>query len=246
VENAKNIYQIIQKETIQNYILNHNEDAKVADIKDRFIKSTALYCVISYLFGFGDRHLENIMISESGLLFHIDFGYILGQDPKYTNNKYLRVTPEIVNVIGGQDTENYSKFSEICAKIYTCLRKHVNLFSNLLSVIKLVDPTITEELIKNEIFDRFEVGETHLEAAAHMDLKVRRDSGSFDYMIIDFLHRSKNSTLFKGLTYMKDSIISTLYPQTSVKLNGMAKLNAIESSSALNALNSLGNPNNLD
>lgn len=211
VENAKNIYQIIQKDSIQNYILNHNSTSTVSDIKDRFIKSTALYCVISYLFGFGDRHLENIMISESGLLFHIDFGYILGQDPKYTSNKYLRVTPEIVNVIGGQDTENYVKFSGICTKIYTCLRRHVNLFSNLLSVIELIDPSITSDIIKNEIFDRFEVGENNIEAAAHMDLKVRKDSGSFDYMIIDFLHRSKDTSLFKGLSYVTNSIMDTFY-----------------------------------
>ena len=206
VENARTIYDIIQGQTIQNYILNHNESAVVADIKDRFIKSTALYCVISYLFGFGDRHLENIMISETGLLFHIDFGYILGQDPKYTNNKSLRVTPEIINVIGGQNTENYYRFSEYCTVIYTCLRRHVNLFSNLLSVIPLIDPSITNERIMHEIFDRFEVGENNLEAATHMDLKVRRDSGSFDYMIIDFLHRSKNTQFIKGLKYVKDAV----------------------------------------
>jgi hypothetical protein len=202
VENARTIYDIIQEQSIQNYILNHNQSAVVADIKDRFIKSTALYCVISYLFGFGDRHLENIMISEDGLLFHIDFGYILGQDPKYTTNKSLRVTPEIINVIGGQNTENYRRFSECCTQIYTCLRRHVNLFSNLLSVVPLIDPAISEEMIMHEIFDRFEVGENNLEAATHMDLKVRRDSGSFDYMIIDFLHRSKNSTFFKGIRYV--------------------------------------------
>lgn len=202
VENAETIYDIVQSETIQNYILNHNQHMTVSMIKDRFIKSTALYCVISYLFGFGDRHLENIMISESGLLFHIDFGYILGQDPKYTNNKSLRVTPEIINVIGGKNTDNYAKFSECCTQIYTCLRRHVNLFSNLLSVVPLIDPSITDDRVKHELFDRFEVGENNLEAATHMDLKVRRDSGSFDYMVIDFLHRSKNTTLFKGLRYV--------------------------------------------
>ena len=211
VENARTIYDIIQQQSIQNYILNHNQDVVVSEIKDRFIKSTALYCVISYLFGFGDRHLENIMISEDGLLFHIDFGYILGQDPKYTTNKSLRVTPEIINVIGGQNTDNYRKFSECCTQIYTCLRRHVNLFSNLLSVVASIDPYITEDLIMHEIFDRFEVGENNLEAATHMDLKVRRDSGSFDYMIIDFLHRSKNSGFIKGFQYVKNVVMGRVY-----------------------------------
>jgi phosphatidylinositol 3-kinase len=53
-----------------------------AEISDNFVRSCAGYCVISYLLGVGDRHLENLMLTTSGKLFHIDFEYILGHDPK--------------------------------------------------------------------------------------------------------------------------------------------------------------------
>jgi hypothetical protein len=211
VENADTVFNIIENSglTIQNYILNNNRNLTIGSFRDKFIKSTALYCIMSYLLGFGDRNLDNIMISKTGLLFHIDFSFILGQDPKYTTNKQLRVTPEIVNVIGGYGTDDYNYFKKLCVLIYNRLRLHVNLFSNLLSILPSIDPTITHEDIKRELTERFEIGENCIEAATHMDNKVE-SKNNFEYMIIDFLYRSKQNSLFKGISYVTDSLKNML------------------------------------
>ncbi len=210
VEDASTIFNILEYSgfTIQNYIMEYNKDLSIGEFRERFIKSTALYCVLSYLLGIGDRHLDNIMISKTGLLFHIDFGYILGQDPKYSNNKLIRVTPEIVNVIGGYQSEDYVYFKKCCTRIYNRLRLHVNLFSNLLSVIPEIDPQFNLEMIKREIINRFEVGENCIEAETHMSQKVDSDKNNFEYVIIDFLYRSKNTSVYKGLSYVTGSIFN--------------------------------------
>ncbi|KAG0016969.1 Phosphatidylinositol (PI) 3-kinase [Podila clonocystis] len=72
-----------------------------ADVLDAYVKSCAGYCVIMYLLGVGDRHLDNLLLSPNGNIFHVDFGFILGRDPK-PFPAAMKITKEMVVAMGGK------------------------------------------------------------------------------------------------------------------------------------------------
>jgi len=126
--------------TISNFLRHHNPDKSgpyeiSAGAIDTFVKSCAASCVISYILGIGDRHLDNIMIKANGQLFHIDFGFIFGQDPKPVPPPPFRFTRHMADAMGGEDSEHYERFKVYCCQAFNWLRKSANLILNLLSLM---------------------------------------------------------------------------------------------------------------
>lgn len=101
-------------------------------VMETYVKSCAGYAVVTYLLGVGDRHLDNIMIAKTGHLFHIDFGYILGRDPKPLPPP-MRLTGEMVN---GMGPENYQRFRSLACAAFNILRKSAGLIVVLLQLMR--------------------------------------------------------------------------------------------------------------
>uniref|UniRef100_A0A3P8UUN9 phosphatidylinositol 3-kinase n=1 Tax=Cynoglossus semilaevis TaxID=244447 RepID=A0A3P8UUN9_CYNSE len=110
---------------------------------ERFVKSCAGYCVATYVLGIGDRHNDNIMVTDQNL-FHIDFGHILGNRKHFLGVNRERVpfvlTPDFLYVMGrikGRNSLCFSGFRDTCTQAYLSLRSHSRLLVTLFSLMLL-------------------------------------------------------------------------------------------------------------
>lgn len=70
------------------------------------MNSCAGYAVATYLIAVGDRHLENLMVTKNGNMFHVDFGFILGKNPpkKGLFVPQIRINKPMILGMGGMDS----------------------------------------------------------------------------------------------------------------------------------------------
>lgn len=134
VENSKAIQDIKDSDTGPKTIrgfLEENKDIPIQEKIERYTKSLAGYCVMTYVLKIGDRHDNNILVTRDGRLLHIDYGYILGDVTKPFTPP-LKLSQEMVDVIGPDG------FEQICnwaGPAFNSLRKRARLILILLELM---------------------------------------------------------------------------------------------------------------
>ena len=142
------------------------------------IHIAAGYCVITYLLGVGDRHLDNLMLATDGHFFHVDFSYILGRDPKPFPPP-VKVCKEMVDAMGGASSVYYMRFKKLCHITFACLRKNANLILNLVSLMVEANiPDIRAEPDKAvlKVQEKFLLDVSEEQAVAHFESLLRDTS----------------------------------------------------------------------
>ena len=163
------------------------------DVMDNFVKSCAGYSVITYLLGVGDRHTDNLLLHPNGYFLHCDYQFILGQDPK----TYLpmRITEEMVNGIGGQDSDNFAMFLSLVGAAFVSLRRHVSV-RILLSLVRNMLYSHIPDISINQSPDnavlsmqqRFRLDLDDDEAVSFMEDNVEDSITSMMWVAVDAIH----------------------------------------------------------
>jgi len=178
------------------YLRSHNPDDRQPlgirdETRDTYIRSCAGYCVITYILGVGDRHLDNLLLCPDGHFFHADFGFILGRDPK-PFAPVMKLSKEMVDCMGGMNSDFYNvTFKQYCKTVFTALRKSSNLILNLFSLMvdaNIPDIRIDPDKAVSKVKERFHLELNDQEAEDYIVKIIEDAHGAFAPVVIDKLH----------------------------------------------------------
>ncbi|KAG5438334.1 hypothetical protein PCANB_002822 [Pneumocystis canis] len=167
---------------------NSSELGVKAEVMDTYTKSCAGYCVITYLLGVGDRHLDNLLLCPDGRFFHADFGFILGRDPK-PFSPAMKLCKEMVEGMGGASSPYYSQFKLYCYTAFITLRKSANLIMNLFAL--MVQSNISDIKIEPEkavLKERFCLEMSDEEAIKYFQQLINDSVSALFPILIDRVH----------------------------------------------------------
>jgi ataxia telangiectasia mutated family protein len=115
--------------------------------KMRFCRHAATNSMVGYLFGIGDRHLNNVLIDRyTGELIHIDLGIAFEQGKATPIPELVpfRLTPALIDGMGPHGFEGV--FRRVCHQTMNVLRQNSEYLLVILDVL-LKDPLSTWSLI---------------------------------------------------------------------------------------------------
>ncbi|XP_058251296.1 phosphatidylinositol 3-kinase catalytic subunit type 3 isoform X1 [Hemibagrus wyckioides] len=162
-----------------------------SEVMDTYVKSCAGYCVITYILGVGDRHLDNLLLTKTGKLFHIDFGYILGRDPKPLPPP-MKLSKEMVEGMGGMQSEQYQELRKHCYTAFLHLRRYSNLILNLFSLMvdaNIPDIALEPDKTVKKVQDKFRLDLSDEEAVHYMQSLIDESVGALFAAVVEQIHK---------------------------------------------------------
>ncbi|XP_026086720.1 phosphatidylinositol 4-phosphate 3-kinase C2 domain-containing subunit alpha-like [Carassius auratus] len=193
---------------------------------ENFIYTCAGCCVATYILGICDRHNDNIMLRSTGHMFHIDFGKFLGHAQMIGTFKRDRapfvLTSDMAYVINGGErpTSRFQLFVDLCSQAYNLIRKHSNLFLNLLSLMTQSGlPELTGVQDLKYVHDALQPQTTDAEATIFFTRLIESSLGSVATKFNFFIHNLAQLR-FSGLPSNDEPILSFAPRTYTMKQDG--------------------------
>ncbi|KAJ8319901.1 hypothetical protein KUTeg_001488 [Tegillarca granosa] len=200
IQKSKNV-GAFAKESLFEWLKDKNpSEESLNRAVEEFTYSCCGYAVATYILGIGDRHNDNIMLKETGQLFHIDFGHFLGNFKSKLKIKRERVpfilTDHFKYVItkGGTNSENFIRFQDLCENAYLVIRKKGQLLMRLfMMMLQSGIPQLMSvndvDYLKDTLALTLNEHEAHMKFRQNFKLAVSKNwTTNFNWAIHNLVH----------------------------------------------------------
>lgn len=190
LDSSEPLAGIQKKGTLLDYLLAQNQHKTVGEVQRTFMRSCAASAVLSLLCGFGDRHLNNILVRGTSLV-HVDFEYLFGEEPALSTTSLtlppqtVRLTKPMLDVFSAT---HYDEFLAQCAAINRLARSVAPDIYCIAQSLAAVGAVTHDRLEKH--FNQFLLPYT---------VTSNREADQFILSVVENNTQASSSTGFRGL-----------------------------------------------
>jgi phosphatidylinositol 3-kinase len=134
---------------------------------ERLIVSAAASYIASFILGVRDRHFDNVLIRNDGTLFHIDFGYVLGQKVFGIDTSKIAITSQLRELMSG---EYWREFIDLGTQAYMKLRLHYSSITSYAQMLFQFDASCKPN---KYIFKQLRMGLNNQQAEQYIRKKLK-------------------------------------------------------------------------